>query len=77
MYVSIVNVLVRVSIAVKRQHEQGDSCKEQHLIGAGLLVQRFIPLSSWREAWQHPGRHGARGVKSSTSSSKGSRLPST
>jgi hypothetical protein len=31
--------------------------REQHLIGAGLQVQRFSPLSSWQEAWQHPGRH--------------------
>ena len=25
---------------------QGNSCKGQHLVGAGLQVQRFIPLSS-------------------------------
>jgi hypothetical protein len=24
-----------------------------------LQVQRFSPLSSWQEASQHPGRHGA------------------
>jgi hypothetical protein len=59
--------LVRVSIAVKRHHEQGNSYKQQHLIGAGLQVQRFSPLSSWKEAWQHAGRHGAEGAKSSTS----------
>ena len=33
--------------------------KEKHLIGAGLQFQRFSPLSSWQEAWQHAGRHGA------------------
>jgi hypothetical protein len=32
-----------------------------------LTVQRFSPLSSWREAWQHAGRHGAGGAESSTS----------
>ena len=42
--------LVRVSIAVKRHHEQGNSYKQQHLIGAGLQVQRFSPLSS---RWEH------------------------
>jgi hypothetical protein len=39
-------VLVRVSIAVKRHHDQGNSYKGQHLIGAVLQVQRFSPLSS-------------------------------
>jgi hypothetical protein len=42
-----VGVLARVSIAVKRHHDQGKSYKGQRLIGAGLLVQRFRPLSSW------------------------------
>ena len=65
-------VLVRVSIAVKRHCEQGNVPKEQHLIGAGLQLQRFSPLSSWWEAWQHPGRHGAgEGAESSTSWSEG------
>ena len=54
-------------IAMKRHHDQGKSYKGLHLIGAGLQVQRFSPLSSWWEAWQHPGRHGAGRVKSSTS----------
>jgi hypothetical protein len=43
-------VLVRVSIAVNRHHDQGNSYKGQHLIGAGLQVQRFSPLSS---RWEH------------------------
>jgi hypothetical protein len=60
-------VLVRVVIAVKRYHDQGNSYKGQHLIGAGLQFQRFCPLSSWQEAWQHAGRHGAGRTKSSTS----------
>jgi hypothetical protein len=34
---------------VKRHHDQGDSCKEQHLVGAGLQAQRFSPLSSRQE----------------------------
>jgi hypothetical protein len=54
--------------AVKRQQDQGKSYKGQYLIGAGLQVQRFSPLSSWREAWQHPGRPGAgEGAERSTS----------
>jgi hypothetical protein len=42
-------VLVKVSIAVKRDHDQSNSYKGQHLIGAGLQVQRFSPLSSRQE----------------------------
>jgi hypothetical protein len=56
--------------AVKGQHDQGNYYKGKHLIGAGL--QRFSPLSSWREAWQHAGRLGA-GRAGSTSWSTGSR----
>ena len=29
-------------IAVKRHHDQGHTCKENHVIGAGLQVQRII-----------------------------------
>jgi hypothetical protein len=57
-----VTVLVKVSIAVNRHRDQGNSYKGQHLIGAGLQVQRFSPLSSW----QHLGRHDAEGAESST-----------
>ena len=32
--------------AVNRHHDQGNSYKGQHFIGAGLQVQRFSPLSS-------------------------------
>ena len=42
-------------IAVKRHCDHGSSYKEQHLVGAGLQVQRFCSLSSWWGA----GRHGA------------------
>jgi hypothetical protein len=52
-------VCLRVSIALKRHHDQSNSYKGQYLIGAGLQVQWFSPLSSWLEAWQCPGRHGA------------------
>jgi hypothetical protein len=38
--------LVRVSIAVSRHHDQGNSYKEHHLIRADLQLQRFSPLSS-------------------------------
>jgi hypothetical protein len=60
--------LVRVSIAVKKH--RGNSYT-RHLIGGCLQVQRFIPLSSRQEAWQHSGRHGAGGTESSTSYSEG------
>jgi hypothetical protein len=58
--------------ATNRHHDQGNSYKGQHLIGAGLRVQRFNPLSSGQETQQCPGRHSAGGAESSTSSSKGS-----
>jgi hypothetical protein len=35
---------------VNRHHDQGKSYKKQHLIRAGLQVQRFSPLSS---RWEH------------------------
>ena len=63
--IKIYVVLVRVSIVVKRHHDQGNSYKGKHLVGAGLQFQRFRPLSSWWEAWQHAGRHGARGAEGS------------
>jgi|UPI00001F6546 hypothetical protein len=59
-------------ITVKRHHDHSNSYKGKHLIGAGLQFQRFSPLSSWREAWQHAGRQGGEGAKSSTSLSKDS-----
>jgi hypothetical protein len=35
---------------VNRYYDQGKSYKGQHLIGAGLQVQRFSPLSSrWEQ----------------------------
>ena len=56
------SVLVRVSIAVKRYHGHHNSCKAKHLIGADF--QKVSPLLSWREEWQHSGRHGAGGAES-------------
>jgi hypothetical protein len=57
--------------AVNRHHDQGKSYKKQHLLGAGLQVQRFSPLSLRWGAWQYPGRHGTGRAESSMSSSKG------
>ena len=34
---------------MKRYHDLDNSYKENHLIGAGLQVQRFSPLSSRKE----------------------------
>ena len=47
-----VTLVVRVSFAMKRHHDQSNSYKGKHLIGIGLQVPRFSPLSSW---WEHPG----------------------
>ena len=51
---------------MKRHHDKVNSYKGKHLFGSGLKFQRFSPLSSRWEEWQHPGRHCARGAKSST-----------
>jgi hypothetical protein len=65
---------LRVSISVKRRHDQEDSYKGKHLIGAGLHFQRLSPFLSWQEAWQHAGRHSARKrAESSTLELSGSR----
>jgi len=50
-------------VAVKRYHDQGNSYKGHHLIGADLQFQMSSPLSSWWETWQHSGRHSARGIE--------------
>ena len=72
--VELESVLVRVFNAVERHHDQSNSYKGKHLIGAGLRFQRFSPLSSWWEAWWHAGRHGAgEGAKNSMYRSKGNR----
>ena len=56
------------SLAGKRHYDQGNFYKGQHLTGAGLHFQSLSPLSSWQNAWQHPGRHGAgEGAEGSTS----------
>jgi hypothetical protein len=34
---------------VKKHHEQSNSFKDKHLIGAGLQVQKFSPLPSRQE----------------------------
>ena len=51
--------------AVKRHHAQGNSYKGQCLIGVGIQVQSFSPLSAWHEECQQAGRHGVGGAKSS------------
>jgi hypothetical protein len=56
----LVGVLVRVSTAVKRHNDKGNSYKGQHLFGAGLLVLRFSPLAIWWEAGKHSVLEGLR-----------------
>jgi hypothetical protein len=68
MAVCFISVIVRVSFAVKRHHDRGKSYKGQHLIGAGLQVQSFSPLSSRQKAWQYPHRHRAREEDESSTS---------
>ena len=59
MHLSYVGVLVGVSIATKRHHDQGNSYKGQNFTGASFQFQRSSPLSLWQETQQHPGKHGA------------------
>ena len=49
-------------VAVKRHHDQGNTYKGKHLIGAGLQVQKFSPLLSGQETWQCADRHGPGGA---------------
>jgi hypothetical protein len=55
-------------MAMKRYHDPGNSYIGATFHWDGLQYQKFSPLSSWQEAWQHPGRHGA-GEGSESSSS--------
>ena len=50
------------SIAGKRHHDQVNSSKGKHLIGACLEFQRFSPLLSWWGSYDHSGKHGARKI---------------
>jgi hypothetical protein len=44
------SVLVRVSFAVMRHYDQGNSYKSKHLIRTILWFQQFSSLSLW---WKH------------------------
>jgi hypothetical protein len=50
VYVYVCVCVVGILTAVSRHHDQGKSYKRQHLIGAGLQVQRFSLVSS---RWEH------------------------
>jgi hypothetical protein len=56
---SLTDCLSLSFIDVKRHHDQSTFYKGQYLINVVLQFQRFSPLSSWWEAWHHPGIHGA------------------
>ena len=55
---------------MKRHHDQSKRYIG-HLIGTGLQVRRFSPVSSRQGAWQHPSRHGVGGAEGSTSCTEG------
>ena len=40
-------VIVRVSIAVKRHHDHGNSYEGKYLIEVVVTVQKYSPLSTW------------------------------
>ena len=64
-------VLVRVSIAVKRNYDQSNCYKDNIKL---RLAHRFRgSVHHYQDGtWQHPGRHSTGGAESSTSSSEGS-----
>jgi hypothetical protein len=71
MKITFPDVLVRVSIAESRHHDQDNSNKGQHLTWGWLTSSEVQALSSRQEAWQPPGMHGTEEVaESSTSCSK-------
>ena len=43
---------------MKRHNDQGNSYKRQQFNWGWLAGSDVQQLSSWQEAWQHPGRHG-------------------
>jgi hypothetical protein len=59
--------MTKASLKKTKQTNKQTKTKK-HLIGDGLQVQRFSPLTSKVEAWQYPGRHGTGRSESSTSS---------
>ena len=58
------SILVRVPIAVKRHHDQGNSCKGQYLIG---LTYRFWVSVHCHRGRMHGSIHGTGGAESSVS----------
>lgn len=50
-------VLVRVSVAVKVQHDHGNSYIEKHLIGVHLQFRGLVP---YQQGGKHGSRHGTR-----------------
>lgn len=50
------------SISVKRHHDHENS----YLGRVFLQFDRVVSSSSWQRAWQHPGRHGAGEVATSS-----------
>jgi hypothetical protein len=73
--ISVLNSILNLCfIVVKRHHDPGNYYEGKHLIGSGWHFQRFSPLTSWWQVWQHVGRHGTGEVaKSFASRSAGRR----
>ena len=59
---SLVPVLIRVSIVVKKHCEHSNCSKRKHLTLVGLQLPRFSKLLSWWEERQYAGRHGVEDV---------------
>ena len=58
-------ILVRVSIAVKRHHDHGNSYKRKHLIGAGLQFRGLVHYHRGR--WCTDRHDVGEGAESTTS----------
>ena len=66
-------VLIRVSIAVKRHHDHGNSYKGKHFIGAGLQFRGSVYYHHGRKLGGMQADSAREGAASSTSWSAGSR----
>lgn len=44
-------VLVRISIAVKSHHDQGNSCQRKHLLGVEFIILADVVLEQWCELY--------------------------
>ena len=62
------SILFRVSIAINRHHNHGNSYKGNYLVGVAYLKFRGLVHYHHGGTWWHAGRHGAGDVAESPTS---------